>query len=82
MGNNNHLNIYEGEGWSQQTLLRKEDADFSGSQADMCLQCYATDAAKKRNWIQRSTGMYKKEGSLQNALVVGLIKTVHLKKLH
>lgn len=27
------------------------------------------------------TGIYKKEGSLQNALVVGVITTVHLKKI-
>lgn len=30
------------------TLLRKEYADFSGSQDDICLQCYAADAAKKK----------------------------------
>lgn len=29
------------------TLLRKEYAEFSGSQTDICLQCYAVDATKK-----------------------------------
>lgn len=64
------------------TLFRNEDAHFSGSQADICSQCYTADAAKKKREIESKdhTGMYKKEGSLQNALVVGLIKTVHLRK--
>lgn len=58
------------------TLLRNEDTDFSGSQADICLQCYAADAAKKKEIESKDhTGMYKKEGGLQNALVVG-----HLRK--
>lgn len=35
---------------------------------------------KKEIESKDHTGMYKKEGSLQNALVVGLIKTVHLEK--
>lgn len=35
---------------------------------------------KKEIESKDHTGMYKKEGSLQSALVVGLIKTVHLKK--
>lgn len=68
------------------TLLRKEYADFSGSQADICLQCYATDTKKKKKREKEieskdHTGIYKKEDSLQNALVVGVITTVHLKKI-
>lgn len=30
------------------TLFRNEDAHFSGSQADICSQCYTADAAKKK----------------------------------
>lgn len=44
-----------GEGGNCQDIAQKEYADYSDSQADICLQCYNTDVAKKkRNENQRS----------------------------
>lgn len=54
-----------GEGGNCQDIAQKEYADYSDSQADICLQCYNTDVAKKREMKTKDhTGMYKQEGSL------------------
>lgn len=54
MGNNNHPNIYRRGGEAAKTLLRKEYACYSGSQADMfaklCCWC-----CKKKKWNPKIT---------------------------